>query len=146
MAIKDKMLRDMKEAMKAKDILSRSTLRMLLSEIKYAQSAVNMKVDLDDDAVEKVIATYHKRLQKSLADYPDGDQKEKIKKEIKIVENYLPKQLTAKEIEKVVDMILKTQTKKDFGPLMKECLAQLKGAADGKVVSTILKDKLKKIS
>ena len=84
---------DIKTAMKAKDKFRTQVLRMVLSEFKYAlTSDAQTKTPPDDQAI-KLLNSYHKRLTKSLDDYPDGEKKDEIKKELAIVEEYLPKKV-----------------------------------------------------
>lgn len=142
MSLKDRINEDLKTAMKARDKDRTSVLRMLLSELKYAQAAVNVHQDLPDDEVLRVVTTYHKRLVKSLDDYPEGDRRVAIQGEIKIVDEYLPKKAGADEIAVVVDQVLAGTAERNFGLLMKEVMARLGQAGDGKTVSTVLKAKL----
>lgn len=142
MAIKDRINEDLKTAMKAKDKDRLSVLRMILSEIKYAQAAVNVHQDLPEADVLKVVATYQKRLTKSLDDYPEGEKRTQIQTEIAIVDDYLPKKVGPDEVKKAIDEVLHATSERAFGPLMKEVLARLGSGGDGKVVSQLLKDKL----
>ncbi len=142
MALKDQINEDLKNAMKAKDKEKTSVLRMILSEIKYAQAAVNVHQDLPEAEVQKVVATYHKRLVKSLDDYPEGEKKNQIQSEIAIVDQYLPKKAGADEVKRAIEEVLKSTSDRTFGPLMKEVLAKLGSGGDGKVVSQLLKEKL----
>ncbi len=142
MSLKVRMNEDLKTAMKARDTLRLSVLRMILSEMKYAQAAVNLREELGDDEVLKVVSTYHKRLAKSLDEYPEGERRVAIRAELAIVEDYLPKKASEAEVAKAIDAVLAGTTDRTFGPLMKEVLAKLGGAADGKVVSQLLKARL----
>lgn len=142
MSTKERLSEDMKTAMKAKDKDRLSVVRMLLSEVKYAQAAVNVHQDLPEDEVIKVITSYHKRLTKSLEDFPEGERRDAVRKELAIVEDYLPKKAGEDEVRKVVDQVLAGTADRTFGPLMKEVLARLGSAADGKVVSQVLKQRL----
>jgi uncharacterized protein YqeY len=142
MALKDQINEDLKTAMKAKDKDKTSVLRMILSEIKYAQAAVNVHQDLPEGEVQTVVATYQKRLVKSLDDYPEGEKRTQIQCEIAIVEHYLPKKAGTEEVKRAIDEVLSATTDRNFGPLMKEVLAKLGGGGDGKVVSQLLKEKL----
>ena len=92
----------MQEAMKGSDRKRRDTLKMLISELKYAQVAGDKKVALNDTQVLQVIASYKKKLTKALVDYPSGDKREALQAEIKIVMSYLPKMATAEEIDKLI--------------------------------------------
>lgn len=142
MSLKDRINEDLKTAMKARDKDRTSVLRMLLSEVKYAQAAVNVHQDLPDDEVLKVITSYHKRLTKSLEDYPEGEKRDAIRSEMKIVDEFLPKKAGEDEVKKVVDQVLAGTADRTFGPLMKEVMNRLGQAGDGKVVSAVLKQKL----
>lgn len=142
MSLKERINEDLKTAMKAKDKDRTSVLRMLLSEVKYAQAAVNVHQDLPDDEVLKVVSSYHKRLTKSLDDYPEGERRDAIRTEIKIVDDYLPKKAGADEVKKVVEQVVAGTSERNFGILMKDVMARLGGAGDGKLVSQILKDRL----
>ncbi len=142
MSVKEQITEDMKKAMKKGEALRKTTLKMLLSEIKYAQAAVDIHVELDEPTVIKVILRYQKRLEKSLEDYPEGEHKEKIKQEILVVSEYLPVKPSSKEIDAVIDEVLKETPERSFGVVMKKTLANLGNMADGKVVSQRIKEKL----
>lgn len=142
MSLKERINEDLKAAMKNRDKDRTSVLRMLLSELKYAQAAVNIHQELGEDEVLKVVSTYHKRLEKSLGDYPEGEKRAAISAEMKIVEDYLPKKAGADEVAKAIDQVLAGTADRTFGPLMKEVLAKLGGSGDGKLVSQLLKQRL----
>ena len=144
MALKERINEDLKTAMKARDKQRLSVLRMMLSEVKYAQAAVNAHQDLPEEEVVKVVSTYHKRLTKSLADFPPGERQDEIKAELDIVADYLPKKADAAQVAQVVAEVVNAASERSFGPLMKEVLTRLGGAADGKLVSQLLKDHLAK--
>lgn len=139
MSLVDKLNNDIKDAMRAKDKVRLGVLRMMLSEVKYAQAAVGMGQPFDDAAALKVFGSYQKKLQKSLGDYPEGEKREALEEEIGIVEEYLPKKASAAEVEKIAKEIISASDSKDFGPLMKQVMTRLGAAADGKVVGEILK-------
>lgn len=133
---------DIKEAMKAKDKVRTQVLRMMLSEVKYAQSAVSMSQPLDEAAVLKCFASYHKKLTKSMDDFPAGEAKDAVAAEIKIVEDYLPKKASAAEVEAAIKGVMASTPDREFGVLMKQVLAKLGGGADGKIVSELLRKAL----
>lgn len=139
MSLVEKLNNDIKESMKAQNKVRLSVLRMMLSEVKYAQAAVGMGQPIDDAAVTKVLGTYQKKLQKSLDDYPAGDKRTAIQDEISIVEEYLPKKASAADIEKAAKEVMSSSDSKEFGPLMKQVMAKLGPTADGKMVNEILK-------
>jgi hypothetical protein len=134
---------DLKEAMKAKDKLRTSVLRMVLSEFKYAMTSEEREATLNDEAATKVLQTYHKRLGKSLADYPEGEKKDQIRKEIAIIEHYLPQKAGPDEVRQAVDDVLQSAEDPQFGVLMKQLMSQFGSKADGKLISQVLKERLK---
>lgn len=145
MSLKQLLSEDLKNAMKSKDKERLAVIRMLLSEVKYAAAAVNVHQELPEAEVLKVISAYHKRLTKSLEDFPEGERRDQVRSELKIVEDYLPKKASEDEVRRVVSEVLTTATDRTFGPLMKEVLARLGDSGDGKVVSQVLKDTLSKV-
>ncbi len=142
MGLKDQIQEDIKTAMKAKDAAKLSVLRMVLSEIKYAQAQVNLQTELPDAEVQKLVTGYHKKLTKSLDDYPDGDKKNVIIGEIKIVENYMPKRASEADVLKAVDKVLASTADRNFGSVMKLVMSEVGEGADGRLVSQLLKTKL----
>jgi len=133
---------DIKDAMRAREKVKLGVLRMVLSEIKYAQANVNVHQELPEAETLKVINTYHKRLAKSIAEYPDPEKKAEIQAEIDIVESYLPKKATEEETLAAINEVVGSSDEKNFGILMKSVLAKLGDAAEGKTVSKLLKEKL----
>lgn len=142
MGLKDKIQEDIKTAMKAKDAARLSVLRMVLSDIKYAQAQVNLQQELPDDEVLKVVAGYQKKLTKSLDDYPAGEKRDALLGEIKIVDEYLPKKATTEQTNAAIAKVLTSTTDRNFGAVMKLVMAELGGGGDGRLVSQLLKEKL----
>lgn len=141
MGLKDKIQEDIKTAMKAKDAVRLSVLRMVLSDIKYAQAQVNLQTELPEAEVLKVVAGYQKKLTKSLEDFPEGEKRTALVNEIRIVEEYLPAKIGEKETTAAVDQVLASTSDRNFGALMKLVMSSLGEGADGKLVSQILKQK-----
>lgn len=140
MSVKAKISDDMKTAMRAKDKQTTSVLRMILSEMQYAKTASGADgKELDDQGAIKVVAAYHKRLKKSLNDYPDGEKKDAIMFEMGIAERYLPKKASEDEVKQVVEKIMAANEGAHFGVIMKATLAELGDAADGGLVSKVIK-------
>ena len=145
MSVINKITNDIREAMRARDSLKKDTLRMLLSELKYAQlaSSYSKKEEATEQEEIKCIAGYQKKLVKSAKDYPPGEQKEKILKEIAIVESYLPKKASVEEVDQIIAAVFAETEDRTFGILMKKTLEKLGALADGKLVSERIKEKLK---
>jgi hypothetical protein len=140
--LKEQVQADIKDCMKSANKPKLNVLRMLLSEFQYAQTALDASVKLDDVQALKVAAAYQKRLQKSLADFPEGEKKEQIIFEIAVIDHYLPKKADDQEVGNAVSKLLASTEERNFGALMKQVMVDLGGAADGKIVSRILKEKL----
>lgn len=135
---------DIKNAMKSGDNLRKNVLRMVLSDIKYAQAAVNVHQELDEQAVQKVVASYHKKLKKAYEDFPEGDKRKELLSEIAVVEEYLPKGASPEEIDRAVAHILATNPSRNFGELMKATLAHIGNPTAAKEVSEKIKKALEK--
>jgi uncharacterized protein YqeY len=141
---------DLKSAMKAHQVQTVSTLRMLQSAIKNAVIAARTtaKQELDDADIEQVVKSEVKKLKDALEDFRTAARQDLIDKtneELEVLAGYLPKQLDSEVLEKIVaDTIaeLKTAGEIDFGKAMKAITAKVKGAADGKQISELVKKAL----
>jgi uncharacterized protein YqeY len=142
MGLKDKISEDIKTAMKAKDAQRLSVLRMVMAEIKNQQAQVNLREELPEDEVLKVVGSYQKKLTKSLDDYPAGDARNALLAEIKVVDEYLPKKASEAETRAAVDKVLSGTADRNFGALMKLVMAELHGQGDGRLVSQLIKEKI----
>lgn len=142
MGLKDRIQEDIKTAMKAKDAARLSVLRMVMAEIKNQQAQVNLREELAEEEVLKVVGAYQKKLTKSLSDFPEGDARNALMGEIKIVDEYLPKKATEAETKAAVDKILASTSERNFGAVMKLVMAELHGNADGRLVSQLIKEKI----
>ncbi|MCG3181061.1 MAG: putative protein YqeY [Phycisphaerae bacterium] len=140
-AIKPEIQRQMKEALKARESERLGVLRMILAEINNAQLHA-----ADADEAEAV-AAYHKRLVKARPDFEraaDVARLAALDREIAIVAEFLPAQLSDAELEGLIEQVVAGHnfTQRDFGKAMKEVMSQVSGQADGGRVSQILKAKL----
>jgi uncharacterized protein YqeY len=142
MGLKERIQEDIKTAMKAKDAARLSVLRMIMAEIKNQQAQVNLREELPEDVVLKVVGSYQKKLTKSLDDYPVGDARNALLSEIKVVDEYLPQKASEEQTRKAVDKVLASTADRNFGTVMKLVIAELQGQGDGKLVSSIIKEKM----
>jgi len=146
MSLKDKLTNDMKEAMKAKQVERLSTIRQLRGAIKNKE--IDLKRELDDDAVISVIGTLVKQRRESASMYRDNDRAEladKEEAELAVLLEYLPAQLDEAELRKIVAAVIAetgVSTIKDLGKVMPQVIARTKGAADGKLVSQLVREQL----
>jgi hypothetical protein len=146
MALREKLDEDLKSAMRAKDSLRMNTVRALKSAIKYRE--IELMKPLDDAGILGVMATEIKRRRDSVEQYRAGnrvDLADKEEAEIKILQEFLPQQLTREEVEaRVAEVVARVgaQGPKDMGAVMKALLPEVQGRADGKVVSELVKQRL----
>jgi uncharacterized protein YqeY len=151
MQLKEKILVDLKEAMKAGEAEKRDTLRLLSSAVKNEEIVkIKREGGLEDSEVMEVIARMIKQRKDSVEQYEKGgrmDLAEKEKKEIAILMVYLPAQLGEEEVKKAVTDILATldeAKKSNFGSVMQEVMKELKGKADGKMIKEAIEEMIKK--
>ena len=142
MSLKDQLKEDVKQAMKAGEKAKVAVIRMLLSELQYAQTAGDAAKELSDQDCLKAIQAYHKKLAKSLDDFSDEAKKAVIKSEMAYVEIYLPKKASEGETYKVVKEVLAHTQDRNFGALMKLVMTKLGESGDGALISKILKSEL----
>ena len=144
--MKEELLKAIKEAMKEKDELKKDTITMLRAAILQVEK--DDKKVLTQSEMEAIVAKQIKSRKESLDDYKKanrGDIVSKIEKEIEILTEYLPEQLTLDEIKKLVsEAIEKTgaASPRDMGKVMQEIRPNSAGKADGKVVSDMVKQML----
>ncbi len=143
----DKINSDIVLAMKSKDALKLSTLRMLKGAIDLER--INKKLEkVSDEDIVSIISKQIKTRKESIAEFLKGgrqDLVEKTNEEINILSVYMPKMLSEDEISVFVDEAISkvnATSIKDMGSVMKELSAKLKGKADMSLVSAIIKNKL----
>ncbi|MBY0386447.1 GatB/YqeY domain-containing protein [bacterium] len=144
MSLKQQILDDTKNAMKAKDMDKVNTLRFLQSAVKNKEIEVRPNALTDEDVVS-VLRKSVKQRQDSIEQYAAAgraDLADKEKLELSIIEGYLPKQMSADQIEAVVKQAIKdvgATSPKEMGAVMKAVQAKTQGTADNKIVSEIVK-------
>ena len=144
--IKEKLNEDMKLAMKSGDKLRLSVVRMLMSEIKNEKIAKG--AELDEASERRVLMSYAKKRKEAMDAARAGGREEIAQREqaeLDITMSYLPKQLTDDELRTVVKKYIETSGasgKEAFGTVMKQVMADLGGQADGKVISSLVRELL----
>jgi uncharacterized protein YqeY len=143
----DRITKDIVDAMKNKDTLKLSTLRLLKGAIDLEK--INKKLDtISDEDIVVIISKQIKTRKESIAEFEKGNRTDLIdqtKKEIEILSSYMPELLSEEEVTKIIDEAIvkvNASTIKDMGLVMKEVSAKLKGRADMSLVSSIIKNKL----
>ena len=135
---------ELQKALKEKDELRLSTLRMMKSKILY----VNPKGDLPDTEIIKILKKYAKTLKEAIEEFKKVERNKEVErheKELAIVSEYLPKELSPEEIKNIVQQTIQelgASSIKEMGKVMKEVLAKQPGI-DGKTVSQFVRELLK---
>ncbi len=146
MGLKEQLDADLKAAMRDRDALRVSVVRMLKSAVKYRE--IELIRTLDDAGVQAVIASEIKRRRDSVEQYRAGRREDlagKEEAEIGLLQRYLPAQLSPDELGRIVDAAIAragAQGPRDMGKVMKEVLPEVQGKADGKAVSELVKARL----
>lgn len=139
MNIKEQLTEAMKTSMKAGDTVSRTTLRMALSAIKYAE--VQSGGALSDPDILGILQKEIKSRQDTIVDAEKSNRNDLLEAalaEINVLQAFLPKQLTETELEAIIkETMVETgaASPRDMGNLMKALMVKIKGRADGKLVS-----------
>jgi len=148
MSIKQIITNDIKDAMRAKDVLKRDTLRHLSAALKQVE--VDERVELNDEQICKIIQSQIKKRNDSIEQYKIGERQDLVEKEsteIEIISAYLPKQLSDEELSNTIKEIIaniNATTLKDLGMVMKEAKARIGAKADAKRISQEAKNQLGK--
>lgn len=146
MSIKDKLMADLKDAMKSHNTLRKDVITLIRSAIK--QREVDERIELTDEDILTIISKQLKEKKSSIEDFKKGNREDLVKQtedEMKILLEYLPKQLSQEDLKEIVkDAIDKENisSMKDIGKLMKAVMPQVKGKADGNAVNKIARELL----
>ena len=148
MSLRDRLSEDLKLAMKARDQLRMDVIRMIKAAVLNKE--VEMKKDLDDAEMSRIMTTMIKQRKESVEQYEKGRRAElaaKERQEISIIESYLPKALSADELERIVESVIGetgATSANEMGAVMKAVMTRLAGQpVDGKQVSDLVRSKLK---
>ena len=141
-AMYDKLMDDLKGAMKARDMGAVNAIRGVIAKAK--DLTVNAGKEMTDDAILQVIAKGVKQREESIAQFTEAGRAELAeneKKEMELLKKYLPEQLSEEAVAAIVKEAVAATgatSKKDMGKVMKEVMARVKGQADGKLVSRLV--------
>lgn len=147
--LKELIKNDFNASMKSGDNITRDTLRLLNSDIKNKE--IELRKKLNEDEIISVIKNSAKKRKDSIEQFTKGgraDLVSKEKEELAVLEKYMPEQMSKKEVSALVEETIKelgASNVSDFGKVMKEVMQKANGAADGKMVSGIVKKELGKI-
>ena len=141
-----KIQQDLTDAMKQKNEIKTSTLRLVISEIGNAR--IEKGGNLTDEDITQVISKEAKKRQESIAAFKRGERADLVQKEEKelaILKTYLPEPILGEELLKIVDSQIAevgARDMKDLGKVMSAVLSKVKGRAEGSAVATIVKSRL----
>ena len=142
----DEIKEQLKASMKKGDKKNVLAIRNILEKIKNVQ--VDSKEELKENQIIKIIAKHAKQLRESIVQFKNGnrlDLAEKEQEELKIAEQFLPAQLSENEVKDIVINViqdLNATQMSDMGKVMKAVIDQTKGNADGKLISTLVRESL----
>lgn len=150
MSLKEQLMADYKTAMKEHDVTTKETVNLVRAAIK--QHEVDQKVALEDDAdIVPIIKKQLKMRRDALADFEKAGRTDLLdgyKKEIEVLERYLPEEMSEDEILAAVEKIADEEgiecSMKSMGAMMKAAMSKLHGKADGSLVSKMVKEYLSK--
>lgn len=146
MTLSERINNDLKEAMKSKDSFRLSVIRMVKGAMQLAKP--NPREELTDDDVITVISKQIKMRNDSIKEFEAAsrsDLVEQNKKEIEILNTYMPKQLSEEELTEIIDKVfeeVKPTSQKDMGLIMKNISPLVKGKADMSLVNKLVKERL----
>ncbi|MHB1000969.1 MAG: GatB/YqeY domain-containing protein [Armatimonadota bacterium] len=146
MSLKERLDSDMKTSMKSRDALKLSVIRMVRSEVRNAEIAKG--APLTDDEVIQVLTRESKRRRESIEQFSKANRNDLVEKEsaeLHILSQYLPEQLSEDEISDIVRNAITSlgaSSKADKGKVMSAVMPQVRGRADGKMVTRIVDDLL----
>ncbi|MBI2628391.1 MAG: GatB/YqeY domain-containing protein [Candidatus Niyogibacteria bacterium] len=148
--LKQKLNQDLKEALKKKDEMTVSVLRLVFSSIINREIELRKKdIGLSDSEVLETLSSEVKKRRDSIAEFEKGgrfDLAEQEKKELEILKGYLPPEMPDEEIIRIISEGIRetgAKSEKDFGKLMKVVMLILKGKAEGDRVTKIAREMLK---
>ena len=143
MTLKEQLKSDLKDAMRAKEIMRRDSIRTINTMIK--QIEVDQRIELGDEDIIKLIQKGIKQREEAIAQFTEAKREDLIQKEqdqIDIFSTYLPKQLDDAELETIIASIIAevgASSMKDMGKIMNPAKIKIGGSADGKRINEMVK-------
>lgn len=144
--LKEKLMEDLKEAMKEKQNLRKNVVQMIRAAILQVEK--DKQIELDDNQILEIIAKEAKKRKDSLADYEKSGRQDlinQVKEEIEIIAQYLPKQLSKEEIAEIIKQVISdtgASSIKEMGIVMKAAKEKIGAAADGKAINEVVRELL----
>ena len=145
--LKEKLLEDLKESMKTKDTVRKNAVQMVRASILQIEK--DKGIEVEDEKIIDIIAKEVKTKRDALKDFEKAERQDLIdltNREIAILQEYLPKQLSREEVKAEVEKIISeigATSMKDMGAIMKEAKAKMGASAEGKTINEVAKEILK---
>ena len=142
--LKEKLLEDLKNSMKEKNIVRKNVIQMVRAAILQIEK--DKGIEVDDNKILEIIAKEVKTKKDALVDFEKAQRQDLIdqtNQEIAILQEYLPKQLSREEVKAEVEKIISeigATSMKDKGAIMKEAKAKLGASAEGKTINEVAKE------
>ncbi|MBE5805872.1 MAG: GatB/YqeY domain-containing protein [Clostridiales bacterium] len=141
--LKEKLLEDLKNAMKDKNVNKKNTIQMVRASVLQVEK--DKKIELNDNDILEVIAKEFKKRNDALVEYEKSGREDlinQIKEEMAVLEEYLPKKLSEEELTEKIKIIISNvgaTSMKDMGKIMKQAKEELGVTADGRMINEIVK-------
>jgi len=142
MTLKQQLFEDMKQAMRDRNQAKLDTIRYAIAQIKNAEID---RGELDDSAVLLILSKIAKQIKESIADFAQGQRQDLVTQErakLKIMEAYLPAEMSDEELAKIVDQVVAAYGP-SVGAIMGQVMKQVKGRADGGRINQLVQSRLK---
>ena len=142
--LKEKLMEDLKESMKNKDVIRKNTIQMVRAAILQIEK--DKGIEVEDDKILEIISKEVKTKKDVLKDFEKAERQDLIdqtNQEISVLQEYLPKQLSRDEVKSEVEKIIAeigATSMKDMGAIMKEAKAKMGASAEGKTINEVAKE------
>ena len=142
--LKEKLMEDLKESMKNKDVIRKNTIQMVRAAILQIEK--DKGIEVEDDKILEIISKEVKSKKDVLKDFEKAERQDLIdqtNQEISVLKEYLPKQLSREEIKSELEKIIAeigATSMKDMGTIMKEAKAKMGASAEGKTINEVAKE------
>ena len=146
MSLKEKLLSNMKEAMKSKDSVKLGTVRGVISAVKNQE--IDLKKELSEEEIITIVSREVKKRKEAAVLYEKGNRpelKDKEIQEMKILQTYLPEQVSEKDLRRRIQEVIDetgAEGMKDFGKIMKTLVPEFKGKADNSLIKELANEYL----
>lgn len=147
MSLKERLMEDLKFSMKNRDKFRKDVITMVRAAIK--QKEVDERIEVDEETIIDIISKQVKQKRDAIEDFKKGQRQDLVElteKEIGILLEYLPQQLTESELDEIVRAAIQevgANSVRDMGKIMSNVMPKIKGRADGSMVNNIVKQYFK---